>query len=183
MQINDLASLYINDPSPINAERLYVKARNVGRRYYHNYFGNARTLHEDALSLSLLKMLTRIETFDPAKSQFTTWFHAVCKNEMLQAIKKMRNKKEEEMPEEFELIDAPTNSEAKQRLLDLADDIIAYMRSDERRHRCHIDYVEGMSYDEIAEKHCINLNTVKTRINRSRRMLEERFATELNNRI
>jgi RNA polymerase sigma-70 factor (ECF subfamily) len=178
MQINEAAALYIDNPSPRNAEALFSAAHSRGMKFLQKKFYVNKVHKDEALALALAKMFSKIHQFDAERGQFVTWFLTITNNEMLQEIKRMeRARSFDEIDCEIGLADVETEHDPD--MTDLAEEIIATLRSsDDKHHLAHLDWYDGLSYQQIADKRGISLNTIKTHIRRSRLQLEEAFKKE-----
>lgn len=177
MHLNDLAKNYIDNPTPINASLLYKKTRT--EMYRHLYAYNARRdQKDDAVAFALVKAFEKIHQYNPSKASFGVWACTIVRNELYQLSRKFLNRKEINMDGDIEYEDKPLAD--KQGHYVLADEIVEYMQmSGELKHECHLDFVDGLSYNQIAEKRSMNLNNVKTCIKRSREELQKKFKKKM----
>ena len=108
----------------------------------------------------------KLSTFDPARSQFSTWLFTIARNMSINALKKKFPLAMEELPE------IPVSNNPSQCLSDKE----IFMQLDEtlktlpgKLQRAFIlAEIEQMPYDEVARIEGARLGTIKSRINRAR---------------
>jgi RNA polymerase sigma-70 factor, ECF subfamily len=108
----------------------------------------------------------KLSTFDPARSQFSTWLFTIARNMSINALKKKLPLPMEELPE------TPVSRNPSH---DLSDKEI-FMQLDEtlkalpgKLQRAFVlAEIEQMPYEEIARIEGARLGTIKSRINRAR---------------
>jgi RNA polymerase sigma-70 factor (ECF subfamily) len=108
----------------------------------------------------------KLSTFDPARSEFSTWLFTIARNKSINALKKKIPLPTEEPPE------APVSRNPSHDLLDKE----IFMELDEtlkalpgKLQRAFVlAEIEQMPYEEIARIEAARLGTIKSRINRAR---------------
>lgn len=138
---------------------------------------------DDICSRSFEKAFRQIGSYDPSKSQFSTWLKVIAHNTALDTIEQ-----ESRLQKGYVRID----DDARMNLLsDINDDVDTPLDSiikneDEEETQGYIDglpdlyreiarkrLVDGLQYKEIAEETGLELNTVRTRIRRAKAMIEK----------
>lgn len=179
MTLEEIAARYREKRDKRDAEKLFSAAKTRGRNFMRLKFRGLAHIHDEALSRALCKAFVKFDQYDPDKAKFVTWFCTVLRNELFQILKSQYMQKTTDLPEDFELGEADEDKSKDQRL-ELSEEILAFMRLNPKKHLCHLDYIDGLSYHEIAAKHSINLNSVKTKIARSRQLLNRKFRGKFN---
>jgi len=181
--IQELAEVFIKTSSEKDFIKLYKRIR-PGLFNYCRTILYENELIEDAVSNTILKILTKISQYNPNKGNFSTWIYNIARNESL-IIKKendrylSRNEMKgesifEELEEKihytpFEKEEVDINSlyesvlEKIKELPDIYKDIL-YDRE-----------VLKMKYEEIAQKHKMKKRAVATRIRRGRLKIRKMF--------
>lgn len=178
-------------------DKLYYPILNFSRKYLLNFFKyNPNVAYREAPDVcnkTFVRVYQKIEQFNP-EYQFTTWIYTIAKNLCLHTINK--HKKEKLQPFDFNI--PVLTEEANTGAFNFAEDVELWSTEnyeleeyEENRIFQHIlqegldkmDEVyrniliehefNDMKYREIADKYDMNINTVKTRIRRSRQDLEE----------
>ncbi len=163
-----------------NGDREAMRDLYVGnqRRVYSvamNYFGGNRELAEDITQKVFLKLLTRMDF--RGDSEFTTWLYRITVNACVDETRKMRR---------FVGIAGlfgtgePRAKHVQQLMAETEDVSNAVQREVARlkpkfRVPVLLKYVEGLSYQEIAEVMGCSIGTVSSRLNRGHKMLASRL--------
>lgn len=127
-------------------------------------------LSEEILQDAFLKIYKNIEEIDTAR-KFSSYFYTVLKNEAISALRKL--KKEVNLTEiEFKLESGEDLVEKlhKKETRDLVAKTLGRLNDNYRR-ALHFYYFENLSYQEIANKMKVPVNTVRTFLNRGKREL------------
>jgi len=140
-----------------------------------NYFGGNRDLAEDITQKVFLKLLVKLDF--RGDSEFTTWLYRITVNACTDEARKMnrfvdisgifgfveprQSGVQQLMAETEELSDAVQNAVAKLR--------------PKLRAPIVLKYVEGLSYQEIAEVLQCSIGTVSSRLNRGHKMLASKL--------
>ena len=138
---------------------------------------------DDICSRSFEKAFRQIGSYDPSKSQFSTWLKVIAHNTALDTIEQ-----ESRAQRAYVHID---DSSREQQLAEIRDDIDSPLESiirneDQEETQNYIDglpdlyreiarkrLIDGLQYKEIAEETGLELNTVRTRIRRAKAMIEK----------
>ncbi|MCQ2114650.1 MAG: sigma-70 family RNA polymerase sigma factor [Bacteroidales bacterium] len=138
---------------------------------------------EDICMQTFLKAFLHIESFDETKGVFRTWLYTIGWNTALDHSDKIR-RENDKMPTTSIDTDASTTAgittgeaspEDTISTREDYDKIIGYINglSELYREIARLRFVEEMDYNEIAEKLDMPLNTIKTRIRRSKEILQK----------
>ena len=127
-------------------------------------------LAEDIGQEAFLAVYRDLVSFDPARSQFSTWLYRIAKNKVLNALKRrkpvfLRDDSESPSPQN------PYRDIAASELHAELDRILDSLPASQRLAFVWAE-IEGLSYREIAEIEGTSLGSVKSRINRARRRLQ-----------
>lgn len=140
-----------------------------------NYFGGNRELAEDVTQKVFVKLLTRMDF--RGESEFTTWLYRLTVNACTDEARKMR--RFVDLTGLFGLA-GPLAAEVQQ-LMAERDEIsnlvtreVACLRP-KYRVPVVLKYVEGLSYQEIAEVMGCSPGTVASRLNRGLKKLEAKL--------
>ena len=138
---------------------------------------------DDICSRSFEKAFRQIGSYDPSKSQFSTWLRVIAHNTALDTIEQ-----ENRVQRGFVWIDDENQSTS---VSDIRDDIDTPLDSiirneDQEETMNYIDglpdlyreiarkrLVDGLQYKEIADETGLELNTVRTRIRRAKALIEK----------
>ena len=191
---NPLYSFVDNDFSISEKEQMFLdktgdKFTNFYKKYLPklNYFVNnichdketAEDISIDAFMISLNK----IEDFDPNTAKFSTWIFTIAKNLTYHTLNK--NKKTISMDNQMDddsdegsttlkdFLSIPEEETTEDHLIAIDEKAELMKRSMNKLDKTHkrvikMREIEGMSYQEIADKLKRNLNTVKSQIRNSR---------------
>ena len=138
---------------------------------------------DDICSRSFEKAFRQIGSYDPSKSQFSTWLKVIAHNTALDTIEQ-----ESRAQRAYVHID---DSSREQQLAEIRDDIDSPLESiirneDQEETQAYIEglpdlyrdvatkrLIDGLQYKEIAEELGMELNTVRTRIRRAKALIEK----------
>ncbi|MCR4859910.1 MAG: RNA polymerase sigma factor [Bacteroidales bacterium] len=145
---------------------------------------------DDICSRSFEKAFRQIRSFDPAKSQFSTWLRTIAHNTALDTI-------DAENRAQSRLVHLDKESSGTGPLLDTIGDEtatpleqIVKEEEDEKLERyieglpelyrtiARMRLVDGLQYKEISEELGMELNTVRTRIRRAKAIIESMKASD-----
>ena len=140
---------------------------------------------DDICSRSFEKAFRQIGTYDPAKSQFFTWLRVIARNTALD----LQEKETRQYPKDIVYLDddaafvsimdnlpdqegTPLESIIREESGELT---AAYVERLPELYRqiARMRLIEGMQYKEIAAELEMPLNTVRTRISRANRLIQE----------
>ncbi|NLZ19013.1 MAG: RNA polymerase sigma factor [Bacteroidales bacterium] len=145
---------------------------------------------DDICSRSFEKAFRQIRSFDPSRSQFSTWLRRIARNTALDTI-------DAESRAQSRLVSLDKENEHRGQILDTigdesatpleqiveeedAEKLESYIGGlpDLYRTVARMRLLDGLQYKEIAEELCMELNTVRTRIRRAKAMIEALKAGE-----
>lgn len=142
------------------------------------YFRGNETSARDVTQQVFLKLMTKIEQFR-RDAEFTTWLYRMVVNACLDEQRKLRRfipfgdrfgmdgRKVEKRPQE--------DAFARVEMADCVKAAIGELRP-KLRLPILLKYVEGLSYDEMAEVLNCSKGTIASRLNRGHKMLASRLA-------
>ncbi|MHC4518314.1 MAG: RNA polymerase sigma factor [Planctomycetota bacterium] len=139
-------------------------------RMIRNVTGDTQ-MCEDLAQDVFLTALARLRTFDPARSEFSTWLLTIARNRSINALKKKRPRLLEAPPEpldETSPLEAVTQQEAFAQL----DRALMSLPNRQRRAFVLVEF-EGLSYEQVARIEATRLGTIKSRLHRARAMLTD----------
>ncbi len=135
-----------------------------------------RSEAEDALQEVFTRVWLRAGRFDATKGRGMTWLIAIARNH---AIDRLRARPEQAVPDDGEALErvrdtAPT---AEARLVAMGEagriaDCFGQLEAD-RADAVRGAYLQGLSYMDLAERHGVPLNTMRTWLRRSLLKLRE----------
>ena len=165
----------------IGALRSYLKGE---MKYLDDFY------IDDICSRSFEKAFRQIRSFDPSKSQFSTWLRTIAHNTALDTI-------DAETRARARLVSLDKESDHSGAIIDVLGDEAAtpleqiVKEEDAEKLEGYIEglpelyraiarmrLLDGLQYKEIAEELGMELNTVRTRIRRAKGMIEELKAGE-----
>ncbi len=145
---------------------------------------------DDICSRSFEKAFRQIRSFDPSKSQFSTWLRRIAHNTALDTI-------DAESRAQSRLVSLDKEGERSGQIIDTIGDEAAtpleliveeedaeklegYVAGLPELYRpiARMRLLDGLQYKEIAEELGMELNTVRTRIRRAKSMIESMKAGE-----
>ncbi|MBQ9660144.1 MAG: RNA polymerase sigma factor [Bacteroidales bacterium] len=145
---------------------------------------------DDICSRSFEKAFRQIRSFDPARSQFSTWLRRIAHNTALDTI-------DAESRSQSRLVSLDKDSSGSGQIIDTIGDEAAtpleqiveeedaeklegYIEGLPELYRtiARMRLIDGLQYKEIAEELGLELNTVRTRIRRAKAMIESFKAGE-----
>jgi len=111
----------------------------------------------------------KLSTFDPARSQFSTWLFTIARNMSINALKKKTPIPVEHLPEALDSRD-PSDEFSDKEFFAQMDQTLKALPGKLQRAFILAEF-EQMPYEEIARIEGTRLGTVKSRINRARARL------------
>lgn len=137
---------------------------------------------EDICSRSFEKAFRQIKTYDPSRSQFSTWLMTIAHNTALDTLEQenrsrkkyvslddetggVLNSIQDQMDTPLESIIKTEDARTTQSYIDGLPEL--YREVARKR------LVDGLQYKEIAEELGLELNTVRTRIRRAKALIDE----------
>src|SRR3954466_6019505 len=108
----------------------------------------------------------KLSTFDPARSQFSTWLFTIARNMSIGALKRKLPLPMENLPEMPVFRNPSHELSAKELFMQLDETLKAL--PDKLRRDPILAEMEQLSYEEVARIEGARLGTIKSRINRAR---------------
>ncbi|MHC4310124.1 MAG: RNA polymerase sigma factor [Planctomycetota bacterium] len=130
---------------------------------------NGTDSSEDIAQDVFLTAYKKLASFDPARSNFSTWLFTIARNKSLNALKKKRPLLMSELPEKS-VPHNPSDDVARKEFYDLLDQTLQALPSRQKRAFILAEF-EKLSYEEIAQIEGTRLGTIKSRINRAKKKL------------
>ncbi|SDG61414.1 sigma-70 family RNA polymerase sigma factor [Pelagibacterium luteolum] len=133
-----------------------------------------RTEAEDALQEVFIKVWQRAEGYRPDAASPMTWLITIARNHAIDKVRARRSG-HTDIEEAFDLADSGMNPEQSAINTDDGNRIDDCMKSlkPDRAEAVRRVYVEGESYNELADRLAVPLNTVRTWLRRSLLALRE----------
>ena len=135
---------------------------------------------EDIAQEVFLTAYKKLASFDPDRSNFSTWLFTIARNKSLNELKKKKPLSMSNLPE-MSNPHNPSDEMAEREFFDRLDKILQTMPSRQRRAFILAEF-ENLSYEEIAQIEGARLGTIKSRINRAKKKLRkalEEFAGDV----
>ena len=108
----------------------------------------------------------KLSTFDPARSEFSTWLFTIARNRSINALKKKLPVPMENLPE-LPVTRDPSHELADKEIFLQLDETLKALPEKLRR-AFVLAEMEELSYAEVARIEGARLGTIKSRINRAR---------------
>lgn len=133
-----------------------------------------RTEAEEALQEIFIKVWQRAERFEPEQGGPTTWLAAIARNHAIDIIR-ARKPQASDIDEAFDIASSEPGPEAAAINASEGSRIDRCMQTleSDRADAVRKAYVEGLSYQELADFYKIPLNTMRTWLRRSLLKLRE----------
>lgn len=149
-----------------------VVARYAGAvtRIIRNVTDDSHTC-EDLAQEVFLTAYAKLRTFDPARSQFSTWLFTIAWNKAVNAAARKKPRYMADPPERADTSDPETTAERKE-LLAALDRAVLTLPLNQRTAFVLAEF-EQFPYEQIAQIEGVRLGTVKSRINRAKVKLME----------
>lgn len=146
---------------------------------------------DDICSRSFEKAFRQIGTYDPSKSQFSTWLRTIARNTALDTVEQESRVQRGQVSLDDDTkpssvidvirdeIDTPLESIIKS---EDEEETQGYIEGLPELYReiAHKRLIDGLQYKEIADETGLELNTVRTRIRRAKAMIEKMKKEDLN---
>ena len=152
------------------------------RRFYEAYSEYAirtasaitrnREMAKDAVQETFIRVFRQIERYNP-NIPFDPWFYRILTNECMRLLKKDSSYSKFEHPD---LENEPSLAEESVERLSNLYDVIQSL-DDTHRIPLILKYVKGFSEKEIAEILDLNQNTVKSRLFKGRKRLQDQLTS------
>ena len=137
-------------------------------RMARNITGNRESC-EDIAQEVFLTAYTKLTSFDPARSSFSTWLFTIARNKSINALKKKRISSVNELAQNIDRAN-PSDNMTQKELFHLFDKGLQKLPNRQKTAFVLAEF-EGLSYEEIARIEAVPVGTVKSRINRAKKKL------------
>lgn len=155
------------------------------RAYIKGWMKNLDDFYvDDICSKSFEKAFRQISTYDPSRSQFSTWLRKIARNTALDTVESEKRSKTRYVYLDDEDRQADVVDSIKDDVDSPLESIIR--EEDTVQTQSYIDglpeiyrevarkrLIDGLQYKEIAEELDMELNTVRTRIRRAKSMIDK----------
>ncbi|MHC4461578.1 MAG: RNA polymerase sigma factor [Planctomycetota bacterium] len=130
---------------------------------------NSRESCEDIAQDVFFTAYRKLASFDPARSNFSTWLFTIARNKSINALRKKRPLSISELPEKINPR-TPSDVIAEKELFDRLDGELHALPSKQKTALVLAEF-EKLSYEEIAQIEGVRIGTIKSRINRAKKKL------------
>ncbi|NIP28060.1 MAG: sigma-70 family RNA polymerase sigma factor [Phycisphaerae bacterium] len=130
---------------------------------------NSADASEDIAQDVFLTAYKKLASFDPARSNFSTWLFTIARNKSLNAIKRKKPLLIGDLPEKGSPRN-PSDDMARKEFYDRLDQTLQALPSRQRSAFILAEF-EKLPYEEIAQIEGTRLGTIKSRINRAKKKL------------
>ena len=130
---------------------------------------NNREFCEDIAQDVFFTAYRKLASFDPARSNFSTWLFTIARNKSINALKKKRPLSMSELPQNSDAHN-PSDELAEREFFDELDVRLEALPSAQKRAFVLAEF-EELSYEEIAQIEGVRTGTIKSRINRAKKKL------------
>ena len=131
---------------------------------------NDNNIGEDIAQDVFLTAYKKLRTFDPARSNFSTWLFTITRNKSLNALKKKRPVSMSQLPDKTDGRD-PYGDLSEKEFLDKLDRILLTL-PDRQKTAFVLAEFERLPYEQIAQIEGVRIGTIKSRINRAKNKLK-----------
>jgi len=190
----ELAENFYKTRSEKDYNQLYIRVK-PGLKNYVTKMVKDSEMADDILSNVLVKLWTKIDQYKP-EYQITTWLYKIAFNESLHAIKERNQKSSLDQLREYgvQLSEGRVvNTSVSGLLLEMEQrteedfieednhimtqyhNALTAMKNLKPMYKGIMEdrLIKNMKYEDIAEKHKVNLQTVKNRIRRGKMLIAE----------
>lgn len=130
---------------------------------------NDRHICQDVAQEVFLAAYKKLPSFDPARSNFSTWLFTIARNKSINAIKKRRIPSVSNPPENPEFSE-PVDSLIRDELFAKLNQALQSLSPGHRRALILAEF-EDLPYEQIAQIEGVRIGTIKSRINRAKHRL------------
>jgi len=125
---------------------------------------------EDITQDVFLSVYQKLSAFDPIRSRFSTWLFTIARNK---GINYLRKKKPSVSVDQQEVVSSndPGNHIEREEFFQQMDDALDQLPSRHKRAFMLAEF-ENLPYDQIAQIECVSIGTVKSRIHRAKKKLQ-----------
>lgn len=134
-----------------------------------NNFLADRHLCEDVAQDVFFTAFRKLKSFDPARSNFSTWLFTIARNKSINELRKKKLFSLGHLPEKADTHN-PADRIGQDEFFDTLDKILAALPGIQKRAFVLAEF-EELSYKEIAQIEGIRIGTVRSRINRAKKKI------------
>ena len=131
---------------------------------------NDRHICEDIAQEVFLAAYKKLQSFNPARSSFSTWLLTIAKNKSINAMKKKRILSVSNPPENPDFSE-PADSLIRDELFIKLDRALQSLNPGHKRALVLAEF-ENLPYEQIAQIEGVRIGTIKSRISRAKRRLK-----------
>lgn len=125
-------------------------------------------LQDEVLNDALLGVWDHIDSFDPTRSSFKNWLASVARYKAIDALRR-------EVRHDFQTLDENYQEGQEDGFNKvLIKEIFSYLDEDDRKLFTAL-FLDGFSYEELAQDLNISKNSLYSRVKRARKKLKEEF--------
>jgi len=125
---------------------------------------------EDIAQDVFLAAYKKLASFDPARSNFSTWLFTIARNKSINALKKKRIPSMNEPPQEVDTAN-PSDDMAQKEFFDQLDHALQTLPTKQKT-AFVLAELEKLPYEQISQIEGVRVGTVKSRINRAKKKLK-----------
>ena len=156
-------------------ESLYLRHQKRVYSIALNFFGGDDSLAKDITQQVFLKIFAKVSDFR-GDSEFTTWLYRMTVNACIdEQRKRSRFFSIENFFGEFRVKRTPDDKFQQKQISDEVQKAVAKLKA-EYRLPILLKYVEGLSYQEIADVLECSIGTISSRLNRGHKLLASKLA-------
>ncbi len=130
---------------------------------------NNRESCEDIAQDVFFTAYRKLATFDPARSNFSTWLFTIARNKSINVLRKKRPVSMSELPHNSDAHN-PSDELAEREFFDKLDTGLEILPSAQKRAFVFAAF-ENLSYEEIAQIEGVRTRKIKAKINRAKKKL------------
>jgi len=124
---------------------------------------------EDIAQDVFFTVYRKINSYDPARSNFSTWLFTIARNKSLNVMKKKRPSLISSLSENSDSF-APTDTLIQQEFFDRLDKALQNLPAKQKTAFVLAEF-ERLPYEQIAQIEGVRIGTIKSRINRAKKKL------------
>ena len=130
---------------------------------------NNRESCEDIAQDVFFTAYRKLASFDPARSNFSTWLFTIARNKSINVIRKKKPVSMSELPHNSDAHN-PSDDLSDKEFFDQLDAVLETLPSAQKRAFILVEF-ENLSYEETAQIEGVRIGTIKSRINRAKKKL------------
>ncbi len=175
----------------------FDKYNSMAKRFAGKIMGFGNEYLEDAVCDAIMNAITKFDQYDPAKAKFSTWFLTIVRNNAYQSISNRKKfvsidnkifdtgaKYADMFSDEEDLLEAESldldETEMKKKTIEVnkaLEDVFVDQIDRDLWMDCYVNKPR-LKYTDLAEKYDVNIQFVKTRLNRSTKRLKKMLGVD-----